>query len=80
MMAYIGGIGSFFGPIIGSAVLHLLEDLTFRFTERVDLVNGLVFITVVLFAPLGLVGILRGDKERWFTKKTTARTIVEEAS
>jgi branched-chain amino acid transport system permease protein len=80
MMAYIGGIGSFFGPIIGSAVLHLLEDLTFRFTERVDLVNGLVFITVVLFAPMGLVGILRAVKERWFTKKTTARTIVEEAS
>ena len=30
MMAYIGGIGSFFGPIIGSAVLHILEDVVIQ--------------------------------------------------
>src|SRR5512136_1068770 len=40
LMAYIGGVGSFFGPIIGSGVLHLLEDLVIRFTDRIGLVNG----------------------------------------
>jgi len=65
MMAYIGGIGNFFGPILGSAILHILEDVTFRFTERIELVNGLVFILVVLFAPLGVAGILSSIKEKF---------------
>jgi len=68
LMAYIGGIGSFFGPIVGSAVLHVLEFLVIRFTERIGLVNGVIFIVVVLFAPMGLVGLLRMVKERWFTR------------
>jgi len=68
MMAYIGGVGSFFGPIIGSGVLHLLEDLVIRFTERIGLVNGAIFILVVLFAPMGLVGLFREAKEKWFQK------------
>jgi branched-chain amino acid transport system permease protein len=66
MMAYIGGVGSFFGPIIGSGVLHLLEDLVIRFTERIGLVNGAIFILVVLYAPMGLVGLFRAAKAKWF--------------
>ena len=68
MMAYIGGVGSFFGPIIGSGILHLLEDLVIRFTERIGLVNGAIFILVVLFAPMGLVGLFRTAKEKWLQK------------
>ena len=67
MMAYIGGVGSFFGPIIGSGVLHLLEDLVIRFTERIGLVNGAIFILVVLYAPLGIVGIFRAAKQKWLS-------------
>jgi branched-chain amino acid transport system permease protein len=69
MMAYIGGVGSFFGPIIGSAVLRVLEDLVIRFTERIGLVNGAIFILVVLFAPMGLVGLFREAKAKWFQKE-----------
>ena len=69
LMAYIGGLGSFFGPIVGSAVLHLLEDVTFRITEQIELVNGLVFILVVLYAPMGIVGLLQQAKAKWFHKE-----------
>jgi branched-chain amino acid transport system permease protein len=68
MMAYVGGVGSFFGPIIGSGVLHLLEDVVIRFTERIGLVNGAIFVLVVLFAPMGLVGLFRAAKEKWLHK------------
>ena len=78
MMAYIGGIGNFFGPILGAAILHILEDLTFRFTERVDLVNGLVFILVVLFAPLGIVGVFSAIKERYFTRASKQPAVEDE--
>ncbi len=69
LMAYIGGLGSFFGPIVGSGILHLLEDVTFRITEQIELVNGLVFILVVLYAPMGIVGLLRQAKAKWFHKE-----------
>ena len=69
MMAYIGGVGSFFGPIIGSGVLHILEDLAIRFTERIGLVNGVIFILVVLFAPTGLVGLFGTAKAKLFHKE-----------
>jgi len=69
MMAYIGGVGSFFGPIIGSGVLHILEDLVIRFTERIGLVNGAIFILVVLYAPMGLVGLFSAAKAKWFPKE-----------
>lgn len=72
MMAYIGGIGSFFGPIIGSGVLHILEDVVIQFTERIGLVNGTIFILVVLFAPQGLVGLFNTIKAKWFQRETVS--------
>lgn len=68
MMAYIGGVGSFIGPIIGSAIVHIVEDISVRHTDRVDLVNGVIFILVVLYAPMGVVGLSRAAKAKWFTK------------
>jgi branched-chain amino acid transport system permease protein len=69
LMAYIGGVGSFFGPIIGSGILHVLEDMVIRFTDRIGLVNGAIFILVVLYAPMGLVGLFVGAKAKWFHKR-----------
>jgi branched-chain amino acid transport system permease protein len=68
MMAYLGGVGNFFGPIVGSGLLHILEDLVIRYTERIGLVNGVIFILVVMYAPMGIVGIFGTVKEKWFTK------------
>jgi len=69
MMAYIGGVGSFVGPIVGSAVIHILETTVIRFTERIGLVNGAIFVLVVLFAPQGLVGLFNSAREKLFPKK-----------
>lgn len=69
MMAYIGGVGSFVGPIVGSAVIHILETTVIRFTERIGLVNGTIFVLVVLFAPQGLVGLFNSARAKLFPKK-----------
>lgn len=69
MMAYIGGIGNFFGPLVGSAVLHILEDVVIRFTDRIGLINGAIFILVVLFAPQGLIGIFQNLKAKRSAKE-----------
>jgi branched-chain amino acid transport system permease protein len=68
VMAYVGGVGSFFGPVIGSGILHILEDVVIRFTDRIGLVNGAIFVLVVLFAPTGLVGLFRAAKAKWYHK------------
>ena len=69
MMAYIGGVGSFFGPILGSGVLHILEDVVIRFTQRIGLVNGVIFILVVTYMPMGLVGLFNSARAKWFPKE-----------
>jgi branched-chain amino acid transport system permease protein len=58
-MAYIGGTGVFWGPIIGSGIFVYLSEYLSSFTDRWELILGLIFIAVVLFAPQGIVGLIR---------------------
>ena len=64
IVTMVGGIGSFFGPIAGSAIFGIIEELTSRYTERVELVMGLILILVILFAPLGFVGFVNFIKQK----------------
>lgn len=61
--AIIGGAGTALGPIVGSAVLVLLGEVTrtfFRGFPGADLmVFGVILILVVLFMPSGIIGTLR---------------------
>ena len=65
IMTMVGGIGSFFGPIMGAGIFGVIEELTSRYTERVELVMGLILILVILFAPLGFTGILKLMKQKF---------------
>jgi len=70
MATMVGGISSFFGPIAGSAIFGIIEELTSRYTERVELVMGLILISVIMFAPLGFVGFVN-----YFKQKLTKRLV-----
>jgi branched-chain amino acid transport system permease protein len=74
MMTMVGGVGSFFGPILGAAIFGILEELTSRYTERVALVMGLILIFVIMFAPMGLAGFFGALKGKFLAawKKPTA--------
>jgi len=61
-MTFIGGVGSFFGPILGTAVYLYFTDWVSRVTERWEFVLGVLFILLVLFARTGLIGLF--SKER----------------
>lgn len=67
MMVFVGGIGTFVGPIVGAAVMTGLEELAVRHTEKIFLINGLLLITVVLFFRSGFVGLYNMAKARWFS-------------
>ncbi len=55
-MAYIGGIGYFWGPVVGSAIFVYLSEYLSSFTDRWEFILGIIFILVVLFAPQGILG------------------------
>jgi branched-chain amino acid transport system permease protein len=61
-MAYIGGIGYFWGPIVGSAIFVYLSEYLSSFTDRWEFILGVIFILVVLFAPQGILGTFRRKK------------------
>lgn len=65
LMSLLGGIGTFLGPIIGSAFFQVVEELARHFTDRVELVLGLTLVIVILFAPMGFMGVYRDLKVRW---------------
>ena len=60
LMVIIGGTGTLAGSMLGAAAFILLQSLVSSYTERWMLILGLTFILLVLFAPGGVVGALRG--------------------
>jgi len=59
IMTLLGGIYSFFGPLIGAAALFMLQRLTNEYTEYWPTVLGVVLLVILLFLPDGLVGLGR---------------------
>ncbi len=60
LMVIIGGTGTLGGAVLGAAAFILLQSLVSSYTERWMLILGLTFVLLVLFAPGGIVGALRG--------------------
>ena len=59
IMAVMGGMRSFWGPLVGAAVFVVLQDYISSMTVNWMSLIGLLFVLVVLFFPRGLLGYLR---------------------
>lgn len=59
LMVIVGGVGTLFGGVVGSAVIILLENVVSSYTERWSMVLGGLFVLTMIFAPDGIVGKLR---------------------
>lgn len=57
VMTLLGGMGYFFGPVVGTAVFIGLRELVSGFFERWQLVVGIIFVLIVIFLPEGLSAI-----------------------
>ncbi len=56
LMAIVGGVGTLFGGLAGSAIIIALENLVSAYTERWMMALGLLFVFTMIFAPAGLLG------------------------
>jgi branched-chain amino acid transport system permease protein len=63
----IGGMGTLFGPVIGTGFVILLGDLLSTWMQNYLVVIGLIFIVAVIFLPKGIVGTIRN---RWLHAKS----------
>jgi len=59
IMAVLGGMRSFWGPLIGAAIFVLLQDYLSSQTQNWMSFVGLFFVLVVLFFPRGILGAIR---------------------
>jgi branched-chain amino acid transport system permease protein len=59
IMAVLGGMRSFWGPLIGAAIFLVLQDYLSSHTENWMSFIGLFFVLVVLFFPRGVLGLVR---------------------
>ena len=55
---FIGGVGFFFGPIIGAVLLVLALVLLSELTQAWLLYLGLIFLFVVMYAPGGIASLV----------------------
>lgn len=59
IMAVLGGMRSFWGPLVGAVIFVVLQDYVSSQTENWESFIGLFFVLVVLFFPRGVLGIIR---------------------
>jgi branched-chain amino acid transport system permease protein len=60
-VAIIGGLGTLWGPLLGTVVYAVLSELLRDFPELHMAITGVFLLLVIRFAPQGLAGLL----QRW---------------
>lgn len=58
LMTFIGGVGTFWGPVLGAVLVTFLQVALSTKTDAWQLYNGLLFVFMVVAAPGGISGIL----------------------
>jgi len=56
LMVIIGGAGTLLGPVIGAAVILILQNLLSSYTDRWPLFMGIIFVLCVMYARNGIFG------------------------
>jgi len=65
LMAYIGGVGYFIGPIVGAVLLTLLQTVLSNHTEIWLLYVGILFVLTVMYMPTGITGLIMMHGPAW---------------
>jgi branched-chain amino acid transport system permease protein len=58
LVTFLGGVGFFFGPIIGAVVFTLVQTVLSLQTELWAFYAGTLFVATVMFFPGGLAGLI----------------------
>jgi branched-chain amino acid transport system permease protein len=65
LAAYIGGVGVFFGPVIGAILFTFFVVAMSNMTKAWLLYLGLFFVAIVMFAPGGIASVILMNVRVW---------------
>ncbi|MFH1873355.1 MAG: branched-chain amino acid ABC transporter permease [Pseudomonadota bacterium] len=65
LMTFVGGIGFFFGPIIGAILITVMQIVIGGLTHAWLLYFGLFFLFMVLMAPGGIASVIAVQRNLW---------------
>jgi branched-chain amino acid transport system permease protein len=68
LMAFIGGVGHFWGPIIGAVLVTLLQSALSNYTQAWLLYFGLFFLVIIMFSPGGIANLIALHKPVWHAR------------
>lgn len=60
----VGGVQTLFSPVVGTAIIMYLENVLSGKTQAWRLIEGLVFVAVIVFLPRGVLGTLLKQREK----------------
>ncbi|GAC1338981.1 MAG: branched-chain amino acid ABC transporter permease [Acetobacteraceae bacterium] len=69
MYIVIGGMGTFWGPMIGALFLVTLPELLRAFQDYRLLLLGILLILTITFLPQGIVGGAKALRRRWVAQE-----------
>ncbi len=67
LVTIVGGMGTVFGPLIGSFVLHTVNEVARHFIDTPGLsliVYGVILVAIIGFLPNGLIGLFKSQKKQ----------------
>jgi branched-chain amino acid transport system permease protein len=68
LMVIAGGAGTLLGPVVGSALVVIVQNVVSGYIERWNFMLGAIFVAIVIFMPEGLVpGATRLVRAMWRT-------------
>jgi branched-chain amino acid transport system permease protein len=66
LMVIAGGAGTLLGPVVGSALVVIVQNVVSAYIERWNFMLGAIFVAIVIFMPEGLVpGAIRLVRAMW---------------
>ncbi len=74
IMCLLGGWFTFFGPVVGAAIMVALRTFVGSYTEYWTLILGVVLILLIFFLPEGIMGISFRRLTRMRSRRQEART------
>ena len=75
LMVILGGPGTLIGPALGAGIIVFLKNFISAYTQRWLLIVGTIYILTILYAPQGLMNLIkdwiRGRQKKSETKEAT---------
>src|SRR5262249_26993042 len=81
LMAFIGGLGTLFGPLLGALVLESLQQyftVQYGASQAYLIIYGVLFLVVILVLPRGIIPSLEDLIGRWRTGSSATEAGPEE--